>query len=432
MKKILILLTIFISLLSNAQFENVRLPRPPKAKYYYSQVEPSIYINPNKVNEVIAGSVLNDYYYSLDTGRTWVAKSLKSKWGVNGDPCVIIDNAGRYYYFHLSNIKGEHLVGGIVSQRANEIDGKFKYQGHTIANDKYHDKEWAVANPKTNEIYLTWTQFDQYDSDSKFDKSFILFSKSSDGGLNWSAPKTISKFPGDCKDNDQTAEGAVPAIGPNGELYVAWSRDNVIWFNASFDNGETWMEEEIKISDQPEGWVIDIPGIFRCNGLPITLCDYSTSTNNGTIYVNWADQRNGKNNTDIWVIKSTDKGKTWTEPKRVNDDESNKHQFLTWMTIDQVTGYLYCVFYDRRNHENNLTDVYLAVSKDGAESFKNYKISKSAFNPNDKAFFGDYTNISAHNGIIRPIWTRLDNLKISLFTALISQEQLNEIDNLKD
>ena len=425
MRQILVYFILFFSLSSGAQFQNVRLPLPKKAEYYYSQVEPSICINPKNTNEVIAGSVMNDYYYSSDGGKTWNSKSIKSKWGVNGDPCMMIDTLGRYYYFHLSNIKGEALVGGMVCQRSSKLKGKFNKEGHTLMNGKFHDKQWVALNPKTNHIYMTWTQFDAYDSNRPEDFSHIVFSKSEDGGITWIDPVQLSTEPGDCKDNDKTAEGAVPAIGPNGEIYVAWSRNYSIWFNVSLDDGKTWLHHEKYIVDQPVGWVIDIPGIYRCNGLPVTVCDLSPAATNGTLYVNWADQRNGTDNTDIWLIKSTDKGKTWSAPKRINDDESNHHQFLTWMTIDQTTGYLYTVFYDRRNHNDHKTDVYLAVSKDGGEHFKNYKISESPFLHNPRIFFGDYTNISAHNGVIRPIWTRLHSGNISLYTALIEQGQLN-------
>ncbi len=419
------LFSFLFSLSAFAQFENVLLPLPKKAEYFYSQVEPSICINPKNTNEVIAGSVMNDYYYSSDGGKTWKSKSIQSKWGVNGDPCMIIDTLGRYYYFHLSTIKGEALVGGMVCQRSSKLKGKFKKEGHTLANGKYHDKQWVALNPKTNHLYMTWTQFDAYDSNRPEDYSHILYSKSEDGGLTWIDPIQISKFPGDCKDNDKTAEGAVPAIGPNGEIYVAWSRNDSIWFNVSLDDGKTWLTQEQFIVDQPAGWVIDIPGIYRCNGLPVTVCDLSPTATNGTLYVNWADQRNGTNNTDIWLIKSTDKGQTWSSPIRVNDDDSEHHQFLTWITVDQTNGYLYSVFYDRRNSNGNKTDVYLAVSKDGGEHFMNYKISESPFLPNPRIFFGDYTNISVHNGVIRPIWTRLHNGKISLYTALIEQRELN-------
>ena len=94
------------------------------------------------------------------------------------------------------------------------------------------------------------------------------------------------------------------------------------------------------------------------------------------------------------------------------------------MTIDQSTGYLYIVYYDRREHQDNKTDVYLSVSKDGGDSFKDYKISEKPFLPNDEVFFGDYTNISAHNGVVRPIWSHLDDIVISLYTAIINQETL--------
>lgn len=423
-----LVLFIFIAIFSTtfAQFENVKLPLPKKAIYPYSQVEPSIYINPKNTNEVIAGSVMNDYYYSKDGGKTWRSRSIHSKWGVNGDPCLLIDTLGRYYYFHLSNIKGQALIGGIVCQRSKKLKGKFNKVGRTAANGKFHDKEWAVVNPKNNHLYMTWTQFDAYDSKNPQDYSFIVFSKSEDGGMTWTEPKEISYFPGDCADNDQTAEGAVPAIGPNGELYVSWSRNDSLWFNCSFDDGQSWMPTEKFIANQPEGWVIDIPGIYRSNGLPITVCDRSSSKNRGTIYVNWADQRNGTHNTDIWFTKSKDQGKTWTKAIRINQDTSEKHQFLTWMTIDQTNGFVYVVYYDRRNHNQNQTDVYLAVSKDGGESFNEYKISESPFTPNPKIFFGDYSNISVHNGVIRPIWTRLHKGRISLHTALIDQNQLSD------
>jgi hypothetical protein len=427
MKKWLILfLVVPVFGYNQVAFKNVKLEIPQKAEYFYSQVEPSIYINPNNTNEIIAGSVMNDYYFSKDGGRTWKSKSIKSKKsGVNGDPCMLIDNEGNYYYFHLSNIDGQSLVGGMVCQRSKTIKGRFIREGHTLINGRFHDKEWVALNPKNNHIYMTWTQFDAYDSKDTTKRSNILFSKTVDNGKTWSYPIDISKFSGDCQDNDLTAEGAVPSVGPNGEIYVAWALDSKIYFNVSYDEGNTWLKEEVEIASQEQGWVLDIPAIYRCNGLPVTACDLSSSEHKGTFYVNWGDQRNGTDNTDIWIKKTTDGGKTWSKDIKVNQDDSKHHQFLSWMTIDQVTGYVYVVFYDRRNYDDVNTDVYLSVSKDGAESFIDYRISESGFKPNKNVFFGDYTNISVHNGIVRPIWTRLDNTKISLYTALINQNSLD-------
>jgi len=97
------------------------------------------------------------------------------------------------------------------------------------------------------------------------------------------------------------------------------------------------------------------------------------------------------------------------------------------MTIDQTTGYLYFVFYDRRNYTNNNTDVYMAISKDGGNTFTNFKVSESPFLPNAGVFFGDYNNVTAHNGIVRPIWTRLVGGSLSIWTALVDTSQITSI-----
>lgn len=94
------------------------------------------------------------------------------------------------------------------------------------------------------------------------------------------------------------------------------------------------------------------------------------------------------------------------------------------MTVDQATGYIYMVYYDRRDYDDNRTDVYLAYSRDGGSSFKEVKISESPFVPDPTKFFGDYDNISAHNGIITPIWTRMDKGKTSVLTAVIKDADL--------
>ena len=219
-------------------------------------------------------------------------------------------------------------------------------------------------------------------------------------------------------DEDKTVEGAVPAVGIHGEIYVSWAGPDGLVFNKSLDQGNTWLNQEIIIDPFPGGWNFSISGIYRANGLPITSCDLSNGINRGTIYINWSDQRNGTTNTDIWLVKSTDGGQTWSLPKKVNDDNSNKQQFFTWMTIDQTSGYLYFVFYDRRNYSNDSTDVYMAISMDGGNTFINRKISQSPFFPNEGIFFGDYTNITANNGVIRPIWTRLNNGQLSIWTNI--------------
>ncbi len=401
------------------------------APAFFGPEEPSIEIDPTNTKHIVAGANINHVYRSRDGGYTWEKDELKSQeHGVYGDPCLISDKEGRFYFFHLSNPDGkgwasDSLLDRIVCQYSDD-QGKTWNDGSAIGYNppKDQDKEWAIVNHLNGEIYVTWTQFDLYNSKEAGDSSNIMFSKSTDRGDTWSTPIRINQYSGNCLDDDYTVEGAVPAVGPNGEIYVSWSYGDHIYFDKSLDGGKTWLKEDIVIASETGGWNIDIPGIQRCNGMPITVCDVSGKENTGNIYVNWCDTRNGEDDTDVWLVKSSDQGKTWTKPLRVNDDKTKRHQFLTWLDIDQTTGHLYTVFYDRRNYEDRQTDVFLGYSRDGGESFKNVMISDSAFTPQPIVFFGDYNNISAHDGEVRPIWTRLQDNRLGVWTAIIKANKL--------
>lgn len=389
--------------------------------------EPSIIINPQNPLQMVAGANLDNVYYSSDGGFTWSENQLSSTLGVWGDPTITVDTAGNFYFLHLSNPASGNWIDRIVCQKMDDFsqtwsDGSFMGLNGT----KAQDKQWPIVDPITNNIYVTWTQFDEYGSSNTLDSSIILFSKSIDAGLTWSNAIRISKNAGDCIDSDNTTEGAVPAVGPNGEVYVAWAGPSGIMFDKSIDQGNTWLDEDVFISNIPGGWDYSIPAIYRCNGLPITCCDISNGPQRGTIYVNWTDQRNGNDDTDVWLVKSTDGGNTWSLPIRVNDDSIGKHQFFTWMVVDQKTGKLWFVWYDRRNYDDERTDVYMAMSEDGGSSFTNFKISESPFIPSASVFFGDYTNISAINDTIRPIWARCDNTDQSIYTAIINPSAIGQ------
>ncbi|MEE9350255.1 MAG: T9SS type A sorting domain-containing protein [Flavobacteriaceae bacterium] len=430
MKNIFLLLSL-ISISMHSQFTNVLISNALSPK------EPTISINPNDTNKLFAAANLRNYYVSIDGGITWTANTTTTQYGVWGDFCSLIGKNGAFYMFHLSypnasTTDSNDWLDRIVCQKSTDDGATFPdvtYFGLNADPLKDQDKEWAFQDPDNGNIYVTWSEFDSYGSSNASCKSRILFVKSTDNAQTWSTPVKINEIDGNCVDEDLTVEGAVPAVGPNGEIYVTWAGPNGIVFNKSTDFGVTWNTTDTLVDSMPNGWDFSVPGIDRCNGLPITLCDTSGGVNNGTIYVNWSDQRNGANDTDVWVKKSTDGGTTWGSPIRVNDDVAGKHQFFTWMDIDQTNGNLYCVFYDRRNHNDNMTDVYLARSIDGGLTWQNILISETSFLPTSNVFFGDYNGISAHNGVIRPIWKRLHNGNASVWTALINDNDIVAVDD---
>ena len=407
-------------------YKNVKIVESPSMFTY--TCEPSIAINPLDTHNLVAGNVMNGFHYSTDGGRTWTSGHLKSSRGVYGDPCIIADNSGAFYYLHLANPDGspggKHFLNQIVLQKSTD-GGKTWSDGTGIGLNDHtqQDKHWAVVDPSDNSIYVTWTEFDKYGSKNPEDKSRILFSRSEDGGQTFSPPVRINQVEGDCLDDDYTTEGAVPAVDKKGNLYVVWAYANQILFDKSTDKGKTWMPEDKVIAEQPGGWAQDIPAIGRCNGMPVTVVDNSTGKFSGRIYVNWTDQRNGRDDTDVFIIHSDDQGETWSAPVRVNTDHTRTHQFFTWMDVDSVTGYIYIVYYDRSRYSDNKTDVCVAVSKDGGEHFRSQIISESPFVPVKEIFFGDYNNIDVYNGVVRPIWTRYENFRSSVWTAILEMRE---------
>lgn len=409
------------------QFRNIKLDEQQDGSRYVC--EPTIAVNPRHPNNIVAGAVLDNVYYTKDSGKTWSKSQLKSPFGVYGDPTIIADDKGNFYYFHLSDPTGG--AGGYDSEKLDRIvvqkseDGGVTWtEGESIGLNppKDQDKQWATVDSKGN-LYVSWTQFDKYGSSDPACQSNILFSMSKNG-KKWTDPVVISQVPGNCIDDDNTAEGAVPAVTFDGKAFVAWSNRGKIFLDRSFNGGDLWLGNDITVDEQVGGWDLKIPGHDRCNGLPVLMTDNSKSAYRGSLYLVWADQRNGEDDTDIWFTRSHNFGDNWASPTRVNDDGPGKHQYLPWMAVDQRTGYIYIIYYDRREHDDNKTDVYLAYSSDGGAKFKNVKISESPFVPQDDRFFGDYNNISAHDGIIAPIWTRMDDGKTSVWTAIIRQDEL--------
>jgi hypothetical protein len=439
--KMLMILVLFVCFINGtAQHLNVQVGDFFIEKPYYPN-EPSIAINPKNTDQMIVttNGPVNNYYYSYDGGINWIrAGNYSFDLGRWGDPCVIADTSGNFYFFHLERLQSP--TGLLMPDRVfcrkikcDQMGGGWSDSSYTGLNPpKMQDKEWATYDLINQNLYVVWSEFDEYGSSNPNHFSNILFSRSPDGGITWSLPKRLNEVSGDCLDGNNSVMGAMPAVGPNGEIYVSWPGPEGIVFDKSIDEGETWFAQDIIVAANPAGDHYVIPGIYRGGSVPVIACDLSDGPYRGTVYINWSDQINGSDDTDIWLSKSTDGGITWSDPKRVNDDPPGKHQMFQWLTVDSTNGFLYFVFYDRRNYNDNQTDVFLAVSRDGGETFSNYKISESPFTPNAGIFMGDYSNIAAMGEIIRPVWARMDNGRVSVWAAIIDPNSITYLSDSKE
>src|SRR5438045_5029160 len=243
----------YINVLIDASFD-------PNTGFYPN--EPSICINPKNPNQIVAGSNIDNYYYSTDAGLNWTNGHLTSTYTVWGDPIISVDTTGNFYYFHLVN--GQSFIDRMGVQKST--NGGVSWSAGTFYSfnpPKQQDKEGVCVDfthgSRGNTIYVTWTQFDHYGSSNPNDSSNILFAKSTDGGATFGSIVRINQKAGDCIDADYTVEGAVPAVGPNGEIYAAWVgalgiNNFKIFFDKSTDGGTTWLATDIIAGSQPGGW----------------------------------------------------------------------------------------------------------------------------------------------------------------------------------
>jgi hypothetical protein len=416
--------------------------------------EVSIAINPKNPDNIVAASFQTGLpprpragsynYVSMDGGKTWKTIPVNDpKSLTQGDDAVYFGSDGSAYHAHLSFVgirvaKPLRAESGILVESSK--DGGLTWNesvpaiNHINSVTPFEDKPGIVVDNASDSkykgnVYMAWTRFDVYGSADPNCHSQIYFSRSTDGGKTFAMPFRISDTGGDCRDSDDTVEGAVPAVGPKGEVYVVWAGPLGLVFKKSLDGGLTFGKDKA-IGLMPGGWDYAVPGLDRANGMPVTGVDLSDGPNKGTLYVNWIDARNG--DPDVFVMSSSDGGETWSAPVRVNDDpvKNGKAQFFTWMSVDPIDGSVNTVFYDRRDTEGALTKITLSRSIDGGHSFVNYKIDVPAFVCDPKVFFGDYSGISAYNGHVVPVFMHFDDKKKLVVSVALFHFKPGSLKNL--
>ncbi len=414
----------------SAQFKNIKLAAEVDGQSL--AMDPTISINSKDPKSMVAGIGPNRAVFTQDGGNTWSEVILTSPLGEAGEPSLTSDLKGNFYYVHLSDPgnggpKTDGWLDQIVCQKSDD-GGKTWSPGTSLGINPSKDQRyaWPTVHPKRAIVYVTWTQFDTYGLADANCQSNVLFSMSMNAGNKWTKPIQISQTPGDCMDDDNTAQGAFPAVAMDGRIYAVWSNQGIIFFDRSYDGGEMWLTNDIGITKQHAGSSMKIPGYKRIGSKPVLIIDNSDVRSHGSLYVVYADQVNGESDTDILLIRSTNRGDSWIKPIRINADSSAKHQFMPWMAVDQVTGHIYIVYYDRRAYDDLQTDVYMAYSFDRGNNFKEIKISETPFVPSETNSLNGYINIAAHDGIITPIWTRVDAGKASIWTTIIREDSLGK------
>jgi outer membrane protein assembly factor BamB len=274
---------------------------------------------------------------SNDGGVTFQTPVRVRDDGINGtpyDPFVIVDESGVVYtaWFDTRNDKWDVYF-------AKSTDGGATFSENVKVNDDSQEFPQIHGNncPKIvidddGTIYIVWTDNRNGDFD-------IYFSKSSDGGNNFTANVRVNDdFSGEKQLNPTLA------IGTDGTLHIAWTDNRAgehIYYASSTDGGATFSTNKM-VSDGVGALWERAPSLAMDREYNI-------------LYLAWNYIYKGGNNGDILFSKSIDNGNSFS-PSIVIDDSSGKlRRWYPDMTID-ILGNIHITWQDGRNVHKGVTD----------------------------------------------------------------------------
>jgi hypothetical protein len=312
--------------------------------------------------------------------------------------------------------------------------------------------DWP-ASPHEGNVYVSWTLLLGGD----MGREQIHFARSTDHGATFSKPIKVSP-------QVFSAQGSDIAVAPDGTVYVAWRQFNTkgsglgdaIVIARSTDAGQTFGEPLVVRSIPPydrEDRYVTGQSTIDCGDGPLECVSgfvfhrvmtlpQAVADGKGNVYVTWEQKAPSGDNGDTYrpdgqavvvVSKSTDRGRTWSNPARIDPTPAG-HQWWPNIEFDRTTSTLVAVYYDSREDPSyaanrppgntaaatspcnggilcNVLHTYMATSTDGV-SWNRTRVSTVGHQPEyemwtdrEDAFHGDYLGVDAIGGVAYGVWT---------------------------
>ncbi len=348
------------------------------------------------------------YGLSTDGGSTFQQQSLPETGENLGDPVVAFGPNGEIYYNSIA-IGGDGVsVITLCASNDNATSWTCGEASGAAANVyDTQEQSWMAVDTSTSKyrgtVYVVWTDVSQYYDGGG---SFIFFTYTKDGGQTYSSPLALSPL-----DGSAVVQDATVSVGPSGEVWVSYFDDHFggagITVTRSVDGGNTFSALKSATLVSPlTGTLTGGNGVAAAT-FPTTAVD-----KNGTFHLAYAAVRSGQNldRSDIFYVRSTDGGASFSAPVRLNDDTTTTSQWLPAITA-AADGTVAVKWWDRRNDPVNdsLTDVYMTTSTDGGRTWgTNVRVTDHnwVFGPSTLgSYHGSYDGIAADSGNFYLSWS---------------------------
>jgi len=443
-------------------------------------------------------SGLSGYAFSTDGGRSWTDGGAPPPLGTDvftrGDPWL--DRGGPSNTFFYANLAVDATTGadlGVSVHRGHFGGGSFAWEDvqvfnapnaqnqcqvfgappGTLAPCDFYDKEAiAAAKDGSASAYVSLTNFIGLCGFAQFGFGQIEVWRTHDGGDTWQGPAIVSPdvtfittgpVP-PCGTTGVLQQSSVPAIGPNGEVYVVWqfgptfnpgtSTNAEIRFARSLDGGVTF-DTPVTVAainsmrqNVPVGYNRD-----RINDHP-RIAVATDDPHRGRIYVAYYSavapvtagalspcpapnvgstcRAQRLTSSQVFVKFSDDLGLTWSSAVPVAPAPPSTGLKRWWPVVTiEPGGNVDVIYYEsneiptasnptcniglggvlrRRGTANSLVDTFWAQSTTGGASFNApVKVTTATSNwctvaSNIRPNFGDYIGSASGGNLVLPTW----------------------------
>jgi hypothetical protein len=377
--------------------------------------ESDVRINYNDGSKIIgAANVIatapQAQFYSSDGGASWGQTSLPFALGDSNhtDPAVDWTSDGTAWAITIAIPNNQ-----LRAYKSNDGGSSWNFDGTPSGTQTTADKEmmWvdhSPTSPHKDNIYVIWQR--------------PAWVARRTGGA-WQAPvqvsgaETTGSTPGaDIKTN---SVGDVFAFWPDtgsGKLYVAKSTDGGGSFGVPVTIANTFGRFQVAVPAQASRKVL----------IYISAGAFHTNSQDH-VYAVWMDlsgdpgcNSGGGPGTDvtstcktrIWFSRSTDGGGSWSNPQKINDQNSLNDQFFPRLVVDETSGLLMVVYYDTVGDPSRVkTDIWKQTSSDGgltwsaAEKITTAETDETSAGADSGNQYGDYIGLTGNAGDFFACWT---------------------------